>query len=487
MKYILIGLILVLVGVLWFLMPAREGLDNPTCWEDVLDASTGKFVDMVEASMSLRRKYLMTLDDAKTVCAANPSCIGIVSGDAGGLTVYSSYTGSPTIVPVDVAPLPAPGKIMFYAKKPCQSLVTSTPQAPGCPTGGEGITSVKQSGGQNVRLYTQSECTKLKGTWIGNGARDWGMKTDKVGECYGTPGVNLSFCNQTAPPSPVAAVEAGVPPPTAPLPMAPPPAPAPAPPACWGNLVDAHSGSFISKLGEDSGMGALVTGPKYTTSADAQAACASDSTCTGVMKTKIPTGVGQQFQPGYIKYTGSPEIISRPGMMGTPAGEITFLPKIPCVSSAPPPPPAPAPAPPAADSQMGTLISLLQQDIMGRKSSLLNTANNPAVPVGSLLTQTTVDPNWKPVQNGTIPGPNFNTTKSLGPLDNVPKSSLVPCTCPTYTMSCPVHAGSMPSSEVPGDTISALAKAQDQYDIMRPFNNTEEDVPGFLTTFSAFG
>jgi hypothetical protein len=389
MKYILIGLILVLVGILWFLMPVREGLDNPTCWEDVLDASTGKFVDMVEATVSLRRKYQMTLDEAKTVCAADPSCIGIVSGPGpGGATVYSSYSGSPTIVPVDVAPLPARGERMFYAKKPCQSLVTSTPQPPGCPTGGEGVTSVKQSGGQNVRLYTQSECRKLNGTWVGNGARDWGMKTDKVGECYGTPGVNLSFCNQTAPPSPVAAVEAGIPPPPAPLPMnppAPPPAPAPAP------------------------------------------------------------------------------------------------------APAPPPPPAPAPAAPAADSQMGTLISLLQQDIMSRQSSLLNTANNPAVPVGSLLAQTTVDPNWKPVQNGTIPGPNFSAARSLGPLDNIPKSSLVPCTCPTYTMSCPTHAGSMPSSVVPGDTISALTKAQDQYDIMRPFNNTDEDVPGFLTTFSAFG
>jgi hypothetical protein len=387
MKYILIGLIVVLIGALWFLMPTREGLDNPTCWEDVLDASTGKFVNMAEAALSIRKKYQMTLNEAKTVCAADPSCIGIVSGSGpGGATVYSSYSGSPTIVPVDVAPLPAPGKIMFYAKKPCQSLVTSPPQAPGCPTGGEGVTSVKQSGGQNVRLYTQSECTKLNGTWVGNGARDWGMKTDKVGECYGTPGVNLSFCNQTAPPSPVAAVEAGIPPPAAPLPMnppAPPPAPAPAP--------------------------------------------------------------------------------------------------------APAPPPAPAPAPPTADPQIGTLINLLQQDIASRQSSLLNTANNPAVPVGSLLNQTTVDPNWKPVQNATIPGPNFSATRSLGPLDNVPKSSLVPCTCPTYTMSCPIHVGSMESSVVPGDTISALAKAQDQYDIMRPFNNTAEDVPGFLTTFSAFG
>lgn len=128
MKYILIGLILVLVGVLWFLMPVREGLDNPTCWEDVLDASTGKFVDMVEATVSIRRKYQMTLDEAKIVCAADPSCIGVVSGSGpGGATVYSSYSGSPTIVPVDVAPLPARGERMFYAKKPCQSLVTSTP------------------------------------------------------------------------------------------------------------------------------------------------------------------------------------------------------------------------------------------------------------------------------------------------------------------------------------------------------------------------
>ena len=391
MKYILIGLIVVLVGALWFLMPTREGLDNPTCWEDVLDASTGKFVNMAEAALSIRKKYQMTLNEAKTVCAADPSCIGIVSGSGpGGATVYSSYSGSPTIVPVDVAPLPAPGKIMFYAKKPCQSLVTSPPQAPGCPTGGEGVTSVKQSGGQNVRLYTQSECRKLNGTWIGNGARDWGMKTDKVGECYGTPGVNLSFCNQTAPPSPVAAVEAGIPPPAAPLPMNP-PTPPPAPPSA------------------------------------------------------------------------------------------------PAPAPAPAPPPAPAPAPPSADPQIGTLINLLQQDIASRQSSLLNTANNPAVPVGSLLTQTTVDPNWKPVQNATIPGPNFSATRSLGPFDNVPKSSLVPCTCPTYTMSCPIHVGSMESSVVPGDTISALAKAQDQYNIMRPFNNTAEDVPGFLTTFSAFG
>ena len=136
---------------------------------------------------------------------------------------------------------------------------------------------------------------------------------------------------------------------------------------------------------------------------------------------------------------------------------------------------------------MGTLISLLQQDIKSR-GSLLNTANNPNVPVGSLLTQTTLDPNWKPAPNGTIPGPSVaSMSMSNGPYDEVPKSSLVPCTCPTYSMNCPIHVGSQPSSHIPGDTASALSKAQNQYDIMRPFNNTEKDDPGFLNTFSAFG
>jgi hypothetical protein len=139
------------------------------------------------------------------------------------------------------------------------------------------------------------------------------------------------------------------------------------------------------------------------------------------------------------------------------------------------------------------LINLLQQDITSR-GSLLNTANNPNGPVGSLLTQTTVAP------NGTIPGPSAaSMTMSRKPYDEVPKSSLVPCTCPTYSMNCPIHVGSQPSSQVPGtmqaagstqvpmDTASALSKAQDQYNIMRPFNNSESDVPGFLNSFSSFG
>ena len=386
MKYILVALIFVLAGVLWLLLPEREGLENPLpytdqgCWKD-------------QGNRALNggpQQY--------------------------GYTVQTCYE---------------------YAKS---------------------------AGSDTFALQDNGWCVTSK---AGDDYKKYGMAE---GACapLGSAWINHVF---TVNP---------------PAPAAPPPPAAPAPPACWGNLVDAHSGSFISQAGENSGMGALVTGPKYTTSADAQAACASDSTCTGVMKTKIPTGVGQQSELGYIKYTGSPDIVSRPGMMDIPVGEITFLPKIPCVSSAPPPPP-PQPTASSNETLMGTLIGLLQQDITSR-ASLLNTANNPNVPVGSLLTQSTVDPNWQPAVNGTIPGPSATSmSMGRGPYDEIPKSSLVPCTCPTYSMSCPIHVGSQPSSQVPGDTASALSKAQDQYDLMRPFTNTDRDVPGFLNTFSAFG
>jgi len=207
---------------------------------------------------------------------------------------------------------------------------------PACPVGAPGISSVTQSGGQNIRLYTQSECSAMGGNFARNGKKNWGMANDSVGECIGTTnGINVGFCNQSAPPSAAAKTAVGGGSSTS-----------AGESSCWGNLVDASTGSFISQAGENSGMGAIGTGPKYTTSADAQAACASDSTCKGVMKTKIPTGVGQQSEPGYIKYTGPPEIVPRPGFAGIPAGALTFLPKIPCSSSTTPPTASPMPPDP---------------------------------------------------------------------------------------------------------------------------------------------
>lgn len=362
MKYILVGLILVLAGVLWLLLPAREGLANP----------------------------------------------------------------------------------------------------PGCPTNGEGITSIKQSGGQNIRLYTRSECSALKGNYAPNGQTSWGMATNEVGECYGVPGgQNISFCNQTAPPSSAAAAAAGIAP------------AAPAVPAC------PTKGEGITSVTQSGGQNVRL----YT-----KGECAdlkgnftpNGQTTWGMANNEVGECTGN---PGgqnlsFCNQTAPPSSAASAAVAPEPA---------PAPPPPPPPPPAPAPAVSSTDSLMGTLIGLLQQDITSR-ASLLNTANNPKVPVGSLLTQSTVDPNWQPAVNGTIPGPSASSmTMGRGALDEIPKSSLVPCTCPTYSMNCPIHVGSQPSSQVPGDTASALSKAQDQYDLMRPFTNTDRDVPGFLNSFSNFG
>lgn len=276
---------------------------------------------------------------------------------------------------------------------PLREGLDNPPLATGCPANGEGITSKNKSGGLKVRLYTKGECTTLGGTFTGNGKTVWGMENNDVGECTGTPGgQNISFCNQSSPPS-IAAVE-----------------------------------------------------------------------------------------------------------------------------SQKPPTPTPAPARSFNDMTLGTFIDLLEKGINVHNPTALETYNKPNVPVGSLLNSSTVGHGpskvapmkWTPVMNATIPGPNTKNGgwKTPGPYDEVPKSSLVPCTCPTYSMSCPVHAGSRTASQVPGstsvgggvpgstsaagsnipeDTASALSKAEDQYDLMRPFNNTDEDVPGFLNTFSAFG
>lgn len=82
---------------------------------------------------------------------------------------------------------------------------------------------------------------------------------------------------------------------------------------------------------------------------------------------------------------------------------------------------------------------------------------------------------------------------SPAPADNdeyVLKSSLVPCTCPTYSASCPSHAGSMPSSKVPGDKDDDITKAKpDQSKISKPFSQAfpqETDPQPFLTSFASF-
>jgi hypothetical protein len=92
------------------------------------------------------------------------------------------------------------------------------------------------------------------------------------------------------------------------------------------------------------------------------------------------------------------------------------------------------------------------------------------------------------------PAPVSSTTTWTSPMhsmvtrNNAPvyKSSLVPCSCPAFSMNCPIHAGSQPASQIPGDTAAGLTRTQNQFDVMRPFTNTPDDVPGFLNSFSSF-
>ena len=87
----------------------------------------------------------------------------------------------------------------------------------------------------------------------------------------------------------------------------------------------------------------------------------------------------------------------------------------------------------------------------------------------------------------TLPPPTFSNDDSKDPMhDYVLKSSLVPCTCPSQGMSCSQHAGSYPSSVVPGEAGPSAADT----DIQKPFSAAFTgggNVSGYLNSFSAFG
>jgi len=141
-------------------------------------------------------------------------------------------------------------------------------------------------------------------------------------------------------------------------------------------------------------------------------------------------------------------------------------------------------------------------------TSSVTTPNPLTAGIGSTLNAPSNAPTYGPAgvgcsgPNGTIPpfAPNTSSTQAgAGCASNtVPKSSLVPCSCATSgSSSCSVHQGSTCGSKIPGepgsscsdpkDTISSLTKAQRQWDLMRPFNESMGEVQGFLNSFSAFG
>ena len=91
-------------------------------------------------------------------------------------------------------------------------------------------------------------------------------------------------------------------------------------------------------------------------------------------------------------------------------------------------------------------------------------------------------PRHPPGANLTLPGPNTGCSKCCGkncgakhlaPAPFVKKSSIVPCTCTKFSMSCGRHAGGRDASRVPG--------------YMGDGDGSElRDVPGFLNSFDAF-
>ena len=93
-------------------------------------------------------------------------------------------------------------------------------------------------------------------------------------------------------------------------------------------------------------------------------------------------------------------------------------------------------------------------------------------------------PSHPPGANLTLPGPDTGCTKccdkkcshsgqGIKPAPFVKKSSIVPCTCTKFSMSCGRHAGGRDASRVPG--------------YMGDGDGSElRDVPGFLNSFDAF-
>jgi hypothetical protein len=152
-------------------------------------------------------------------------------------------------------------------------------------------------------------------------------------------------------------------------------------------------------------------------------------------------------------------------------------------------------------------------DSSSKNTSPLTSSVNALAPptpdsVGKTLNAPTNAPTYGPAGvgnsslNATIPplapSCNSSTGSSSSNSNIVPKSSLVPCSCATTgSASCSMHQGSTEGSTVPGqpcsslvdpmDTISALTKTQRQWDLMRPFNTSMGDIPGYLNSFSAFG
>ena len=173
------GILVLLVAVaLYFFISTREGLDNPSCWEDPVDGgiqdpvtNETKFVSgaAMNSFMSKKLPTIMacyggsfpppgtqptssqidcikklmysSLDEAKAACALDSSCTAVLSSPAGNGDSYSKFTEDASIVPTGGARYPGQ---KIYVKKPCANssspTLTAMPPGPTGTTGGASMT-----------------------------------------------------------------------------------------------------------------------------------------------------------------------------------------------------------------------------------------------------------------------------------------------------------------------------------------------------------
>lgn len=148
-------------------------------------------------------------------------------------------------------------------------------------------------------------------------------------------------------------------------------------------------------------------------------------------------------------------------------------------------------------------------------ANLSSTLGNTPGETADLLSSSRPEPPHRSAQvptastHLTVAPPTYSSldgSSSMGS-EFIKKSSLVPCTCTRHSMGCGLHSGSSRASIVPGDmdnsqstskdTLSAperainkLSRAENQFNIMKPFNEAfpadQGNVQGFLNSFSAF-
>lgn len=140
-----------------------------------------------------------------------------------------------------------------------------------------------------------------------------------------------------------------------------------------------------------------------------------------------------------------------------------------------------------ADLPQNTTVTVIPPPVMvqSTKPSGVKAMPSQDMPANKYADVDIPEPASANTFNKTLPPPDFSKPHSgedAWKNQYVKKSSLVPCTCPAQGMSCPQHAGSYPSSSVPGSM-------NEDDNIKKPFSVAfpgETNPIGYLNSFAAF-